>query len=161
MLFDWSSLPCGIKRIIFKFNRLEYKKHLELIQFRKLMLYEEIQKNKKSKIKIKYKYGKCYFNNLPLGKNINFHQLKTNLDNLCYICNKNCIEDIYPVRFSWENTKLNKVVTNTLYICLQCDDITGLQNSGIINQTHWKNCKETFYKGRLLLDVIRTNFSII
>tara|TARA_B110000208_G_scaffold21562_1_gene27163 strand:- start:137 stop:640 length:504 start_codon:yes stop_codon:yes gene_type:complete len=156
-MFDWSALPNDLKIIIFKYNRLTSKNKIELKCFRKLKLNNEIKKGNNSKVIIKYNNNKCYYNDYQLGKNMLLYQLIKDLDNLCFICNKNCSCEIFNVLMIWKNIHTNTIIRDKLSICEDCDETLGcielIQRNNSI-----KEKEKILFKGKLLLDIIKEEF---
>lgn len=162
-MFDWSSLPCEIKRIIFKYNRLTTSKHIELKNLSKIKLHNDLIRfvNDKSyredtSIKIiSFPMGLLYFRkshgvyqlSYKLGVNFNFYDISFRLDNLCYICNKNKNITI-PLIINWYNTIKQKYIRDTIHVCSCCE----FEHDLIFDS------KECRFKGRLLLDIFKEEY---
>ena len=68
-MFDWSSLPTEIKRIILKLNRLSVSHRIELSQFRHGQIYvnRAILGYKPKPIKLKLRSGICHYKDYQIG----------------------------------------------------------------------------------------------
>ena len=158
-MFDWSSIPDEIKRIIFNYCKLDRKLQIksELIKLKsqlrlskKKQKFDSFVKELKNfdfdKNQIRYTNNNgiliysCNNNVLYndsidsiVGMDININKkMLSNIDNFCYNCKKNSTELLLePYEFVWYNPTTNgyKNNYNKIYVCYSCYFIVELLDS--------------------------------
>ena len=140
-MFDWSSIPNEIKRIIFNYCKLDRK-----LQIKSELLKLKLSKKKQNfnsvikelsvfdfSQKIKYTNNNgilmyscnniLYDDDRIVGMDINKNKIISNIDNFCYNCKKNSTELLLePYEFVWYNPTTNgyKNNYNKIYVCYNC-----------------------------------------
>ena len=150
MLFDWSSLPDEIKRIIFNYCKLDRKLQIksELLKLKLSQKYKNMDSviNELEKIgfyqnQIRYTQNNgillytelcntirqsntiSTISGIIVGVDIDKNKIISNINNFCYNCKKNSSDLLLePYEFVWYNP--SKVVYknnyNKIYVCYKC-----------------------------------------
>jgi hypothetical protein len=147
-MFNWSQLPNELKRIIFKYIKLDKKYQIQLelkeivnLNFKRSYknVLDELINSHIVNILYNKKFGILFYksylensnysitNQTPVGIDFKYCEMISNINNFCYHCKKNSGDILIEnVKFKWFNMRDNKYKFNDLNICNYCINIFDL-----------------------------------